>query len=115
LDDALDAYRWLLGCGSDPARMIIAGDSAGGGLAAATLVALRDAGGPLPAAAVLLSPWVDLEGTGASLTANALADPMIELDGLRRAAAGYLGGAGPQEPLVAPLHADLTGLPPMLI
>ncbi len=115
LDDALQAYRWLLGCGRDPARIIIAGDSAGGGLAAATLVALRDAGGPLPAAAVLLSPWVDLEGTGASLTANAHADPMIDLDGLRRAAAAYLGGADPRTPLAAPLHADLTGLPPLLI
>jgi len=115
LNDALQAYRWLLGRGIDSARIVVAGDSAGGGLAAAMLVALRDAGGPLPAAAVLLSPWVDLEGTGASLTVNAHADPMIELDGLRRAAAAYLGGADPRTPLAAPLHADLGGLPSMLI
>src|SRR5262245_4802877 len=115
LDDALDAYRWLLAQGAAPDRIVVAGDSAGGGLAAATLVALRDAGDPLPTAAVLLSPWVDLEGTGMSLVRNAGADPMIDRDGLLRAAAAYLGGADPRTPLAAPLHADLAGLPPMLI
>jgi len=115
LEDAIGAYRWLLARGTDPARVVVAGDSAGGGLAAATLVALRDAGEPLPAAAVLLSPWVDLEGTGASLAANADADPMIDLGGLRRAAAAYLDGVDPRTPLAAPLHADLGGLPPLLI
>ena len=115
LEDALEAYRWLVTRGTDPARIVVAGDSAGGGLAAATLVALRDAGEALPAAAVLLSPWVDLEGTGASLTANAHEDPIVDRDGLLRAAAAYLGGAHPRTPLAAPLHADLAGLPPMLI
>jgi len=115
LDDAIGAYRWLLARGTDPRRIVLAGDSAGGGLAAATLVALRDAGDPLPAAAVLLCPWVDLEGTGPSLATNAAADPMVDRDGLLRAAAAYLGGVDPRTPLAAPLHADLAGLPPMLI
>jgi len=115
VDDAVGAYRWLLARGIDPGRIVVAGDSAGGGLAAATLVALRDAGDPLPAAAGLLCPWVDLEGTGRSLAANADADPMVDRDGLTRAAAAYLGGADPRTPLAAPLHADLGGLPPMLI
>src|SRR5262249_59081928 len=78
LDDALDAYRWLLAQGAAPDRIVVAGDSAGGGLAAATLVALRDAGDPLPTAAGLLSPRVDLEGTGMSLVRNARADPLID-------------------------------------
>jgi len=115
VDDACEAYRWLLARGIDAGRIVIAGDSAGGGLAAATLVALRDAGARLPAAAVLLSPWVDLEGTGESLATNADADPMIDRDGLLRAAAAYLGGADPSTPLAAPLHADLRALPPILI
>ena len=114
LHDALAAYRWLR-TRVDPARIVVAGDSAGGGLAAATLVALRDAGDALPAGAALLSPWVDLEGTGGSLAANAGADPMIDRDGLLRAAAAYLGGADPRTPLAAPLHADLAGLPPLFI
>jgi len=115
LEDALEAYRWLLAHGTDPAHVVIAGDSAGAGLAIATLVALRDAHEPLPAGTVLLSPWMDLEGTGASLTTNAGADPMVDRDGLLRAAAAYLAGADPRTPLAAPLHADVAGLPPMLV
>jgi monoterpene epsilon-lactone hydrolase len=115
LDDAVAAYRWLLSEGVDPARLILAGDSAGGGLTVATLIALRDAGDPLPAAAVCISPWVDQEGAGESLTTNADLDPMVQRDGLLAAAAAYHRGFGPRHPLVSPIHADLSRLPPMLI
>ncbi len=115
VDDSLAGYRWLLSTGADPARTAIAGDSAGGGLAIATLVALRDAGDPLPAAAVCMSPWVDMEMTGESVTANAAKDPMIQREDLLQAADAYLGGADPRTPLASPIYADLAGLPPLLI
>ncbi len=115
VEDATGAYRWLLAQGADPAGVIMAGDSAGGGLTMATLVALRDAGVPLPAAGVCLSPWVDLEGLGESMTSKADADPMLQREGLLEMAAHYLGGADAKTPLAAPLHADLAGLPALLI
>jgi len=115
VEDATAAYRWLLSTGVDPARTVIAGDSAGGGLTLAALVALRDAGDPLPAAAVCLSPWADMEGLGESMTTKADLDPMIRRDNLLEGAKAYLGGADPRTPLAAPLYADLTGLPPLLI
>ena len=115
VEDATTAYRWLLRTGVDPANVVIAGDSAGGGLTAATLVALRDAGDPLPAAGVCLSPWVDLEGIGESMTTKAEADPMVQRDELLDMAKAYLGDADPRTPLAAPLYADLCGLPPLLI
>ncbi len=115
VEDAVTAYRWLLANGGSAARTVIAGDSAGGGLTVATLLALRDSGDPLPAAGVCLSPWVDLEGTGGSMTSKASVDPIVQRDGLRGMAAQYLAGADPKTPLAAPLHADLTGLPPLLI
>src|SRR5215470_7808751 len=115
LEDAVAAYRWLLRHGATPARTVIAGDSAGGGLTVATLVALRDAGDPLPAAGVCLSPWVDLEGIGASMTTKASVDPIVQQQGLLWFANQYLGSADPRTPLAAPLYADLHGLPPLLI
>ena len=115
VDDAVAAYRWLLAGGANPARLAIAGDSAGGGLTVATLVALRDAGLPLPATGVCLSPWVDLEGIGESMTSKATADPMVQRDGLLKMAALYLNGQPARAPLAAPLYADLSGLPPLLI
>jgi monoterpene epsilon-lactone hydrolase len=115
LEDATTAYRWLLSTGVDPARLVIAGDSAGGGLTVATLVALRDAGGPLPAAAVCLSPWVDLEGLGESMITKAEVDPMVPREAGLQWAKAYLGGAHPRTPLASPLYADLAGLPPLLI
>ena len=81
----------------------------------ATLVALRDAGDPLPGAAVCLSPWVDLEAVGDSMTGKSADDPLVQRAGLLRMAAYYLNGLGPRHPLAAPLYADLTGLPPLLI
>jgi acetyl esterase/lipase len=115
VQDSTSAYRWLVSTGVDPAHLVIAGDSAGGGLTLATLVALRDAGDPLPAAAVCLSPWVDLEGLGESMTTRAEVDPMIQRDSLVQTAKAYLGDADPRTPLAAPLYADLRGLPPLLI
>lgn len=115
VEDSTAAYRWLLGNGLNPGRIVIAGDSAGGGLTMATLVALRDAGDPLPAAAVCLSPWVDLEGLGESATTKAAVDPMIQGKMIAEGGKAYLGGAHPHTPLAAPLYADLTGLPPLLL
>ena len=115
VEDAVAAYRWLVANGAAPARTVVAGDSAGGGLTVATLVALRDAGAPLPAAAVCLSPWVDLEGVGESMTSKSAADPLVQRDGLLHMAALYLNGLSPRHALAAPLHADPTGLPPLLI
>jgi len=115
VDDAVAAYRWLLAEGTLPENIVIAGDSAGGGLTMATLLSLRDAGDPLPLAAVCLSPWVDLEGTSASIAERAHLDPIIERSGLQKMAARYLGGGDPRHPLASPIHADLRGLPPLFI
>lgn len=115
VDDAVAAYRWLLSQNIKPSRIVVAGDSAGGGLALATLVALRDAKVPLPAAGVCISPWVDMEGLGASMTTRAQVDPVVQKQGLLGMAQLYLGGKDPKSPLAAPLHANLEGLPPLLI
>jgi monoterpene epsilon-lactone hydrolase len=115
VDDAVAAYRWLLEVGHDPASVAIAGDSAGGGLALATLVALRDAGDPLPAAAVAMSPWTDLALTGESLRTRADADVMLKPPGMPQTAALYLAGADPRHPYASPLYAELHGLPAILI
>lgn len=115
VEDAVAAYRWLLESGVSPARVVIAGDSAGGGLALATLLALRDAGVPLPAAAVCISPWTDLAVTGATMDTKAAVDPMIRKDDAIEGAKLYLAGADPKTPLASPLYADLSGLPHLLI
>ncbi|MCW5893233.1 MAG: alpha/beta hydrolase [bacterium] len=115
LDDATAVYRWLLGQGVAPERVVVAGDSAGGGLTLATLLATRDAQLPRPAGGVCLSPWTDLEVTGATMDSHAERDPMIRRDGALRLAAAYLGAAPARTPLASPLHADLRGLPPLLV
>ncbi len=115
VEDAAAAYRWLLGQGTDPARIVIAGDSAGGGLTIAALVTLREAGDTLPAAAVCISPWTDLAFTGESLISKDGVDPMVTEARLRGLAEHYLGAADPRDPLASPLYADLAGLPPLLI
>ena len=115
VDDAVAAYRWLLGQGIQASNIAIAGDSAGGGLAFAALIAIRDAGEPVPAAGIGISPWVDMEGTGESMTTRAAVDPVVQKEGLLGMAKIYLGGADPKNPLAAPLHANLAGLPPLLI
>ncbi len=115
VDDAVAAYRWLLGQGIQASNIAIAGDSAGGGLALAALLAVRDAGEPMPAAGIGISPWVDMEGTGESMATRAAVDPVVQKEGLLEMAKLYLGGADPKDPLAAPLHANLAGLPPLLI
>jgi epsilon-lactone hydrolase len=115
VEDATTAYRWLVAHGTAPRRIAIAGDSAGGGLTLATLVALRDAGDPLPAAAVCLSPWVDLAGTGPSITAKAEADPFVRQEMIQFMAQQYLGERDRRTPLASPLYGDLHGLPPLLV
>ncbi len=91
------------------------GKSAGGGLTLALLMKLRDESLPLPRAAVAISPWTDLALTGASLTDNADADPMLNVEDLPPFAAGYLAGADPHDPYVSPLYGDPSGLPPVLV
>jgi len=115
VDDSVAAYRWLLSVGVAPTQLVIAGDSAGGGLTVATLVALRDAGESLPQAGICLSPWVDLECLGESMATQAEIDPMVNRDSVLMLAKAYLGDANPRTPLASPLYADLAGLPPMLI
>ncbi len=115
VEDAVAGYLWLLSTGVDPAHIIIGGDSAGGGLTAATLVALKADAKPLPAAAVCISPWTDLALTGESLVSKAEADPMITIEGITRVRDAYLGDADPSAPLASPIYAGLSGLPPLLI
>jgi monoterpene epsilon-lactone hydrolase len=96
-------------------RIAIAGESAGAGLVAATLVALKQAGLPLPTSAVLMSPWVDLTLSGDSMTRKAAVDPALTPAGLRRRAGDYVGGGDPAGELVSPIFADLSGSPPLLL
>ena len=116
IDDVLTAWHWLRTSQELSApSLAVAGDSAGGGLAVALLVALRDAGQAVPAAAALMSPTVDLTSSGASMTERAEQDPFSTPALLRQLAAGYLAGADPRTPLASPLFASLAGLPPLLI
>ncbi len=115
VEDASAAYRWLIGTGIEPARIALAGDSAGAGLALATTVAIRDEGLALPGALVCISPWVDLAVTGASMETKAVEDPVVSREMLLGWAKLYLGERDPRTPLASPLYADLQGLPPLLI
>jgi len=115
LDDAVAAYRRLLADGVSPERLVIAGDSAGGGLTLATLLALRDAGDPLPAGAVMFSPWTDLAATGASLVTNEGRDPMFHGRAFGPAGKFYAADADVRNPYVSPLYGRLDGLPPLFL
>jgi len=115
LDDATACYRGLLAAGHSPQRIVLGGDSAGGGLAVSLMVALRSAGTPLPAAAVLFSPWTDLAATGESIRTNAARCALFHGPDIGPSARYYLGDADPRNPLASPLYADLSGLPPILI
>lgn len=114
VEDAAAAYGWLLAQGHEPRQLAVAGDSAGGGLTVATLLALRDAGTAPPAAGVCLSPWLDLTQSGESMTSKAAVDPMVQRDRLEEMAEAY-AGKNRRAPLASPLFADLKGLPPLLV
>ena len=116
IDDVLSAWHWLRNDQELSARSLaVAGDSAGGGLTVALLVATRDAGEALPAASVLMSPTVDLTSSGPSMTERADQDPISTPAMLRQFASEYLAGADPKTPLASPLFASLSGLPPLLV
>jgi epsilon-lactone hydrolase len=115
VEDAVAAVRFARASGFAPKRTAVAGDSAGGGLTLATLLALRDAGDPLPAAAVLFSPWTDLAVTGASMVSRAEVDPMVSSFSLTETIQWYIGERDPRTPQISPLYADLRGLPPLFI
>ena len=115
VEDALSAWKALLDAGRDPARTVIAGDSAGGGLSVATCLAARDAGVALPAGLHLVSPWVNMTNASKAYAAKGDSDFIITQQGIDEFRANYLGDADPTTPLASPVFADLTGLPPMLI
>lgn len=115
VDDAVAAYRGLLAEGRSPQHVVVAGDSAGGGLVLSLMLALRAAGTPLPAAAALFSPWTDLAATGESIRTNSVRCAMFNGADIGPSACYYLGDADPRNPLASPLYADLSGLPPLLI
>jgi acetyl esterase/lipase len=115
VEDALAAYEGLLGQGIDPGQIALVGESAGGGLAVAALLALRDAGRPLPSCAFLMSPYADLTLSGETIVGKRAVDPILTPDGLRLRVPDYVGGADASEPHISPVFADLSGLPPLLI
>ncbi len=115
VEDVIAGYCYLLDLGLSPRRIAVAGDSAGGGLTIALMLAARDRGLPLPACGWCISPWVDLEMRGESIDGKSAADPMIQRPYLEELARAYLGKADPRTPLASPLHGDLSGLPPLLI
>ena len=115
VDDAIDAYRFLLLRGVQPSGITVAGDSAGGGLVVAAMVAIREAGLPQPACGWSISPWVDMEAIGGSMTSKAATDPTVQQAGILDMAKLYMKDANPRSPLAAPIYADLRGLAPLLI
>jgi monoterpene epsilon-lactone hydrolase len=115
VDDARAAYQALLSQGIEPKNIALAGESAGGGLAVAAALALRDAGVPLPASILAMSPWADLTLSGSTLVEKQPVDAVLTGDGLRRSTADYVGSADASDPYISPLFGNLHGLPPLLI
>ena len=115
VEDARAAYAGLLKSGTDPGHIVLAGESAGGGLAVAALLAAREAGLPMPSGAFLMSPYADLTLSGETLAGRAALDPVLTPEGLRVRLPDYLAGADASDPLVSPIFGDLRGLPPLLI
>ena len=115
VEDTVAAYRFLLSSGVAAGKICIAGDSAGGGLVVGGILAIRDAGLPLPACAWCISPWVDMEARGQSFTDRAATDPTVQAPTIRFMAETYLAGADPRSAHAAPHYGDLRGLPPMMI
>jgi len=115
VEDAVAGYRYLLARGLKPGRIAIAGDSAGGGLVVAAMLAIRDAGLPQPGCGWCISPWVDMEATGETMVSKSAVDPTVQKAGILDMARLYLSAANPRSPLAAPIYADLAGIPPLLI
>ncbi len=115
VDDSICAYLWLLSSGYTADKIVIAGDSAGGGLTVGTLLGLREGKHPLPAAGVCISPWIDLEATGESYQSRKDIDPMVSQELIAPMGQVYIGGGDIKSPTASPIHADLTGLPPLLV
>ncbi len=115
VEDAMALYEGLLSQGTAPGNIAFSGESAGGGLVVAALLAISDVGTPMPSAAFVMSPWVDLTVSGASIIDKQEVDPLLTGEGLRWGAGNYVGGADPSAPYISPIFADLTGLPPLLI
>jgi epsilon-lactone hydrolase len=115
VEDAQAAYEGLLGQGIDPGQIALAGESAGGGLAVATLLALRDAGTPLPSCAFLMSPYADLTLSGETILGKQAFDPILTPDGLRLRVPDYVAGTDASDPRISPVFGDLSRLPPLLI
>jgi acetyl esterase/lipase len=115
VQDSVAAYRWLLSSGINPKSIVIGGDSAGGGLTAATLIALRYEGDPMPAAGILHSGWTDLSNSGDTFITKAEEDPIIDREMVDTMASAYLGDRDRKTPLASPFYADLRGLPPLLL
>jgi monoterpene epsilon-lactone hydrolase len=116
VEDAFAAYRWLIEKqGVDPKKLVVGGDSSGGGLALAMLASVRDANYAPPAGVLCFSPWVDLSLSARSLTSNAATDPQVTRAGLEGMASRYLRDVDPESPLASPLFGELKGLPPLLI
>lgn len=115
LEDALAAYRWLLDQGHAAERIVIGGDSAGGGLAIAVALQLREDGGPLPAGLLTVSPWLDLTCEREFYEARQHADLAVTTAALKMMAGNYLGDSDPTDPLVSPIYAELLGLPPIFV
>jgi len=115
VEDSVAAYKWLIAQGYKPGKIVIAGDSAGGGLTLATLLSIRDSKLPMAAAGVAISPWADLEGTGDSFKTRAHRDPMVGSGNLGGMAKHYIGEQDPKHPLASPIHADYHSIAPLLI
>jgi acetyl esterase/lipase len=115
VEDTVAAYRFLLDSGLSPKRIGFAGDSAGGGLVVGAMLAIKDAGLPLPGAGWCISPWVDMEALSQSYIDRAETDPTVQKAGIIDMATHYMGGADPRSPYAAPIYGDLRGLPPLLI
>ena len=115
VEDAIAGYRWLVSTGIDPGFLFVAGDSAGGGLALALVMALRDSGDRLPAGVVCLSPWTDMTGSGDSIVTNSKRDPMFCAEDIVAYADVYLGSQSPGDPLASPVFGNFAGLPPLFI
>lgn len=115
LEDAVTAYQWLLAQGIAPNNIALGGDSAGGGIAIALLLKLRELGLPLPACAFTMSVWTDLTACGESYVTRAANDPIHQRKMIQTMAKGYLGDVDPKDPMVSPMFADLRGLPPLLL